>query len=97
VHFPKSFGGFGFQDFSVWAVASFVIPFAGAIHHSLEGFSLQNTESLICPPPTLASGLSTATNPQATAFCCLAPQLLSFDQIQGVTNQVLDLVNTHAL
>jgi hypothetical protein len=31
VHFPISFGGFGFQDFSVRAVTSFVIPFAGAI------------------------------------------------------------------
>jgi hypothetical protein len=98
-HFPISFGGLGFQDFSVWAVTSFVIPFAGAICHSLEGFSLQNTESLISPPPALASSLSTlstATNPQAIAFHSLAPQLLSFDQIQGVMNPVLDLVNTHA-
>jgi hypothetical protein len=40
---------------------------------------------------------STATNPWATAFHSLAPWLLSFDQIQGVTNPVLDLVNTCAL
>jgi hypothetical protein len=33
VNFPISFGGLGFQDFSVQAVASFVIPFAGDIHH----------------------------------------------------------------
>jgi hypothetical protein len=47
-YFPiSSFGGLGFQDFSVWAVTSFVIPFVGVIHHSLEGFSLGNTESLI--------------------------------------------------
>jgi hypothetical protein len=39
-HFPISFGDLGFQDFSVWAVASFVTPFAGAICHSLEGLSL---------------------------------------------------------
>jgi hypothetical protein len=100
VHFPITFGDLGFQDFAVQAVASFVIPFAGAIHHSLEGFSVQNSESLICLPPALASGLSTwstATNPQATAFCSLAPQVLSFDEIQGVTNPVLDLVNTCAL
>jgi hypothetical protein len=99
-HFPISIGGLGFQDFSAWAVASFVIPFAGAICHSLEGFSLQNTESLIHPPPALASTLSTwstATNPQAIAFHCLAPRSLSFDQIQGVTNPVLELVNTHTL
>ncbi len=99
-HFPISFSGLGFQDFSVWAVTSFVIPFVGAIHHSLDGFSHGNTESLIHPPPALASGLSTwstATNPWATAFHSLAPWLLSFDQIQGVTNPVLDLVNTCAL
>jgi hypothetical protein len=78
---------------------------AGAICHYLEGwFSLQNAESLIHPPPALASSFSiwsTATNPQAIAFRSLAPQLPSFDWIQGVTNWVLDLENTcpsnHAL
>jgi hypothetical protein len=38
-HFPISFGGLGFQDFSVWDVTS-CHTFAGAICHSLEGFSL---------------------------------------------------------
>jgi hypothetical protein len=69
-HFPISFGGLGFQDFLVWAVMSFVIPFVGAIHHSLEGFSIGNTESLIihllplhlvCPPGQLQQ--THATNP----------------------------------
>jgi hypothetical protein len=33
----QPFGGLGFQDFSVWAVASFVIPFAGWCHMPIPG------------------------------------------------------------
>jgi hypothetical protein len=54
-HFPISSGGLGFQDFSARAVASFILPFAGTIRHSLEGFSLGNSESLLRPPPALAT------------------------------------------
>jgi hypothetical protein len=39
-HFPISSGGLGFQDFSAQAIASFIVPFTGNIHHLLEGFSL---------------------------------------------------------
>jgi hypothetical protein len=54
-HFLISSGSLEFHDFSARAIASFVVPFAGTIHHSLEGFSLQNSESLLCPPPALAT------------------------------------------
>ncbi len=78
VHFSISFGSLGFQDFSVWAVASFVIPFAGAKCHSLEGFSLWNTESLIHPPPALASILSTFQLPQTHKLLPSIPLLLDY-------------------
>jgi hypothetical protein len=54
-HFPISSGGLGFQDFSAQAIASFIVLFAGTIRHSLEGFSLQNSESLLHPPPALVT------------------------------------------
>jgi hypothetical protein len=54
-HFPISSGGLGFQDFSAQAIASFIVPFTGNIHHLLEGFSLQNSESLLHPPPALVA------------------------------------------
>jgi hypothetical protein len=54
-HFPISSGGLGFQDFSARAVASFIVLFAGTICLSLEGFSLRNSESLLHPPPALAT------------------------------------------
>jgi hypothetical protein len=66
----------------------------------LEGFSLQNSESLLHPPPALVAWLSTwstATTQQAIAFCFLAPWLLSFETIQGITDPIQDLVNTHTL
>ncbi len=116
-HFPISFSGLGFQDFSVWAVTSFVIPFVGAIHHSLDGFSHGNTESLIHPPPALASGLSTwnllsihllplhlvcppGQLQQTHELLLSIPLLLDYyllTKSKGVTNPVLDLVNTYAL
>jgi hypothetical protein len=99
-HFPISSGGLGFQDFSAQAVASFIVLFAGTICQSLEGFSLQNSESLLRPPPALATWLSawsTATTQQAIAFRFLAPQLLSFETIQGVTDPIQDLVNMRTL
>jgi hypothetical protein len=99
-HFPILSGGLGFQDFWAQAVASFIVPFAGTIRHSLEGFSLWNSESLLCLPPALATRLSawsTATTQQAIAFRFLAPQLLSFETIQGITDPIQDLVNTRTL
>jgi hypothetical protein len=99
-HFPISSGGLGFQDFSARAIAFFIVPFACTIHHSLEGFSLRNSESLLCPPPALVTRLSawsTATTQQAIASHFLAPRLFSFETIQGISDPIQDLVNTRTL
>jgi hypothetical protein len=96
-HFPISSGGLGFQDLLLLLLypllALYVIPLKDFLSKIL------NLSCARMPPALVAqlSAWSTATTQQAIAFCFLAPRLLSFETIQGITDPIQDLINTRTL
>lgn len=88
-HFPVSAGGFCFQGFAARAVTSFVVPCASAARRANDGSLLQSSELALSPSGSSAFANSLApwrasSALQARTFCCLAPHLLSYEQIHGV-------------